>query len=221
MTNAYNIFMILLDINVYCRGVLMSKIINIGFLRQTKKVNFMDVKKVFEMLNTISPKDLLYKYNLDNSFPVDIRALLDKLDIKVIPYDFSNLEKSTYKSEVLEKGSILGAVVSTDEKIGIFYNKYDSETRIRFTLAHELAHCCLHPDDVREHIEFRSDDKNPDKKEKEANIFAGELLIPEEPLRYAVENLINLNIDILTQIFAVSSNVMNARLEHLNIKIGN
>lgn len=197
----------------------MSKIISIEQFRRIKKVDFMDVKKVLEMLNSTSAKDLLYKYNLDNSFPVDIRTLLDKLDIKVIPHDFSNLEKSTYKSEVLEKGAILGAVVSTDEKIGIFYNKHDSETRIRFTLAHELAHCCLHPEDVREHIEFRSDDKNPNEKEREANIFAGELLIPEEPLRYAVENLINPKIDILTQIFEVSSNVMKARLEHLNIKI--
>ncbi|MCI8777525.1 MAG: ImmA/IrrE family metallo-endopeptidase [Oscillospiraceae bacterium] len=145
--------------------------------------------------------------------------LLEKLDIKVIPYDFSNLEKNDYKNQVIEKGIIWGAAVHSGDRIGLFYRQDDSEKRKRFTLAHELAHCCLHMDEnTSEHIEFINDQANSnDEKEYDANVFAGELLIPEEPLRYALENLIMPKVEILAQIFGVSLNVMKARLKYLKI----
>ena len=69
-----------------------------------------------------------------------------------------------------------------------------------------------------EHIEFRNDQvNNNDEKEYAANVFTGKLLIPEEPLRYALENLITPKVEILAQIFGVSLNVMKARLKYLNI----
>lgn len=197
----------------------MAIIVHINRSYSCKMVVSMDVKNKLEMLTQSTPSDLVYKFALDNKFPINIRELLNKLDIKVIPYDFSNLEKNLYKNQVMERGVILGAVVSTKDEIGIFYRKDDPEVRIRFTLAHELAHCCLHPDDVKEHIEFRNDSKNPDAKEYEANVFAGELLIPEEPLKYAITNLINPKIEYLTEIFGVSAHVMQARLDYLDIKI--
>ena len=197
----------------------MANIIRINRNFSLGQVILMNVKDKLKLLRQSSPNDLLYKFDLGNVFPVDIMKLLEKLDIKVIPYDFSNLEKNDYKNQVIEKGIILGAAVHSGDRIGLFYRQDDSEKRKRFTLAHELAHCCLHMDEnTPEHIEFRNDQANiNDKKEYDANIFAGELLIPEGPLRYALENLIMPKVEILAQIFGVSLNVMKARLKYLNI----
>lgn len=195
----------------------MANIIEIN-----KKEIYMNTREKIQMLRDSTPKELLQKFGLDNKFPIDIRSLISKLEILIIPYDFFNLEKSDkYSQDVIKNGNILGAVVPTDDKIGVFYNKYASEKRIRFTLAHELAHCCLHidPNNYTEHIEFRNTlfDKSPH--EVAANIFAGELLIPEEPLLYALDNLITPTINILSKIFGVSNNVLRARLEYLDIEI--
>lgn len=191
-------------------------------IRIDKREFFMHTSEKIQMLNESTPKELLAKFDLGNEFPIDIRKLLSELEIVVIPYDFSSLEKSDeYSQEVIKNGNILGAVVPTDDKIGIFYRKFDSEKRIRFTLAHELAHCCLHidPNNYSEHIEFRNTLFDKSTHEVAANIFAGELLIPEEPLLYALDNLITPTINILSQIFGVSNNVMKARLEYLDIEI--
>ena len=97
----------------------------------------MNIKEKLRLLRQSTPNDLLYKFDLGNVFPVDIMKLLEKLDIKVIPYDFSNLEKNDYKNQVIEKGIILGAAVHSGDRIGLFYRQDDSEKRKRFTLAHE------------------------------------------------------------------------------------
>ena len=57
----------------------------------------MNIKEKLRLLRQSTPNDLLYKFDLGNVFPVDIIKLLEMLDIKVIPYDFSNLEKNDYR----------------------------------------------------------------------------------------------------------------------------
>jgi Zn-dependent peptidase ImmA (M78 family) len=61
----------------------------------------------------------------------------------------------------------------------IMYSKNSSTVRQRFTVAHELGHIVL------EHITFGSDSSQISSKlqEREANAFAGELLVPASDLR--------------------------------------
>ncbi len=72
--------------------------------------------------------------------------------------------------------------------IGI--NKYHNPRRQRFTLAHEFAHFCLHKDAIEREtkitdaILFR--DASSSNREKEANEFASQVLIPDDVFRQFV-----------------------------------
>lgn len=91
-----------------------------------------------------------------------------------------------------------------------------------FTIAHELAHCCLHIKDYdRPHIEFRLADEEKDRKEKDADIFAGELLIPLKRLRKVYTDLTVPTSSALASSFVVSISVMEARLDYLKISYYN
>ena len=118
-----------------------------------------------------------------------------------------------------QPGDVLGAIFAKDDSLGIFYRQGDSLNRIRFTLAHEIAHCCIHADTLeKRHIELRSALSASTPKEYKANVFAGELLIPESTLRDIHSRyLIAPPLSNISQIFKVSTNVMAARLEYLNL----
>lgn len=60
----------------------------------------------------------------------------------------------------------------------IIVNKNHSNDRMRWTLAHELGHCLMHEDTSV----FVNENRN---KEKEANEFAAEFLLPESEVRSA------------------------------------
>lgn len=79
------------------------------------------------------------------------------------------------------------------------FNHPSYEPRVRFTLAHELGHLCLHRDLYESH-NFRSpnewyellesfDPEDLRRYENQANEFAGRLLVPVEVLERKVEEL--------------------------------
>lgn len=153
--------------------------------------------------------------------PTNLRIILEKAGISALPKDFSQLEQTFGRIEGKDDVHILGALVTNDQNAAIFYNKNDAKDghRYRFTIAHELAHCCLAHygyGDRRMHIEFRRDDSGS-KEEIMANIFAGELLIPRNVLDKVLNELILPSVYTLSEIFAVSENVMLARLKYLKI----
>ena len=83
-------------------------------------------------------------------------------------------------------------------------------------------HCCLHIKDYdRPHIEFRLADEEKDRKEKDADIFAGELLIPLKRLRKVYTDLTVPTSSALASSFVVSISVMEARLDYLKISYYN
>ena len=172
-------------------------------------------KKLRE-LDGLTPDEILLIGGV-NSYPVDMQAILKKLGIRSGSMDFSNVEAQIPK--VIEsRGSILGAVTIIDDDVNIFYSEGSTDNRKRFTLAHELAHCCLNASSLRKgHIEFRFDERTSDPKELAANIFAGQLLIPEKPLRKMYDSLVLPAADVMAREFKVSTHVMEARLEHLGL----
>lgn len=174
---------------------------------------------ILEEIRNKKPYELLEKYKISSTPPIDISKLLENIGISTISQDFSEIERI----KQVERGSILGAALSSGDDLAIFYNRFDSLHRIKFTISHELAHCCLHcPTNESTHIEYRLylfSGLSPQelKKEKEANIFAGELLIPEKVLKKYYDEMIIPSLSSLSKIFDVSTSVMAARLDYLKM----
>lgn len=171
----------------------------------------------FKKIRNKTPYQLLQEYNISFEPPIDLSLLLQNIGISTISYNFEMIEKIKGK----EAGTILGAVFSNQDDLGIFFKESDSVHRQKFTIAHELAHCCLHcPVDEISHIQYRyseSIDIKEQKEEREANIFAGQLLIPKVTLVKYYENMIIPTLSDLSDIFSVSTSVMAARLDYLKL----
>lgn len=110
------------------------------------------------------------KISGQNSYPIKIKDIvlgLTRLGHKI-----------TVNGVPLSEG-FSGQIIQISDKTGILYNQNDSEHRQRFTVAHELGHFMMnHSMGVsREEI---INLKNKLKIEKEANIFAAELLMPKQ-----------------------------------------
>lgn len=166
----------------------------------------------------LTPEDILNKYwnPKRNTYPIDIAKILYQMKIRVLPYDFSK-----YDDDNLEN-RILGAMIADETDLALLYRNSETKNRNRYTLAHELAHCCLAhlEEESMPYIELRHDGSVTDTREIEANIFAGELLIPITELRgvLSMEYLNTLpKVTDLAKKFAVSTNVMKGRLRHLKI----
>lgn len=167
-------------------------------------------------------ESLVDKFDLWQTLPVDLTPILKHYGVTLYETDFSSLEQSEEMFEAFdEKGDILGAVVVNNDQIKILFKEDDSIHRQRFTIAHELAHCCLGSEALAQtgHVEFRRDlDSNtPHSIEFKANVFAGELLVPKKALDaiYLLNPIPKLSL--LAKYFDVSVNVMRARLDYLRL----
>lgn len=134
--------------------------------------------------------DLLNKFDLYDTTPVPVEDIVQQLGIELqyIANTDDQLSGFIYRDTTTGK-TILGV------------NAGHSENRQRFTIAHELGHYLLHPlDEVLidrkgygyGYGRLRSLDSSSGefKEEREANLFAAELLMPDATLRkraYATE----------------------------------
>ena len=168
--------------------------------------------KILREIGGLSALELLEKYGISLSPPIDIKRLVDNIGIRLIRYDFSNAEKAGN----YPLGSIIGAALSDGDCLDILYANNLTLNRVRFTVAHELAHCCLHNDSLEiNHLELRTNNVSP--KERDTNIFAGELLVPYSSLLPIYNQLLKPSLSVLAQIFLVSSIVMRERLKYLEL----
>lgn len=165
-----------------------------------------------------SPLEVLQRFGNPDCIPVDLEGLLSNIGISALPMDFSFLE------EKLNKGHILGLVLKDDKNAVIYYSEKDSPNRQRFTIAHELGHICknLVPDSTDyPYIDWRIEEESENEREKTANIFAGELLIPLHKLKEVYLSMaIPFSFD-LAKLFGTSLNVMEERLNYLKINYYN
>lgn len=174
-----------------------------------KKKDGDGMNEILKELKGKNAEDLLAKIDTTKP-PVDIKKLVETLGISVRKKDFGDIEKLAKARE----GTILGAAISKGNNLTVFYSDKATYNRMRFTVAHEIAHCCLHSDDLEvKHVELRTDADN--EHEQEANRFAGELLIPKKLLDKEYEKFIIPSLKTLAEIFDVSVNVMAARLDYL------
>lgn len=95
---------------------------------------------------------------------------------------------------------ICGMIFKEDDNYFILVNKYHSIGRKSFTIAHELGHYFLHKDLLDENSQLVSFIKSNDKDcpalargldynciEKEANVFAANILMPEKQFKEQCE----------------------------------
>lgn len=161
-----------------------------------------------------TPMEILKEYGDLDCIPINLTTLLQNIGISALPMDFTDLEKS------LHKGHILGLVLKDTKNAVIYYSKNDSVNRQRFTIAHELGHICNHlvPDsDDYPYIDWRIEEESETEKEKMANIFAGELLIPLSKLKDVYMSMTFPFSSDLAKQFGISENVMEERLNYLKI----
>ena len=201
----------------------MSRERYILYCAQQREMRVTTMCKPVSAIRNKSPQELLELGGQLNKVPVDLTALLKKLKISCIPFDFSELEVAKYGTKDLENvDHILGALVTNGDNAAILYRAQDQIDghRSRFTIAHELGHCCLAHYQIGEstvHLSFRHERTTDNIQEVAANIFAGELLVPRTTLESVIDELILPSVQTLADIFAVSTNVMLERLRYLKI----
>lgn len=140
-------------------------------------------------------RKVLKDYDL-SEVPTDLLKVFQQLGLKYI--------------ELNDAEDIDGAILEIGGKPAIaVLNKAKPISRQRFTLAHELGHIFLShaqrdaydPEEIREDQNTFTETSKPSR-EKEADAFASELLIPSERLK---ENVADINnIEKLADIFQVS-----------------
>ncbi len=119
----------------------------------------------------------------------------------------------------------INAKISADSKenFEITYNATHSLNRIRFSIAHELAHFFLHKDDViKNKTLYRKEDSSV--QEKEADSLAEEILMPQKAVmdfmgKFSKENLGEEVVTLVAKKFQVSVIVAIVRLRNLKFKI--
>lgn len=115
---------------------------------------------------------LLQKHGV-GAAPVDVFSLADRVGVRVVRQPLDD--------------DLSGILVRSDDSAVIGVNIDHHPNRQRFTLAHELAHFVLHADkptvyvdDLLVHFRGESLHAPQNSEEVEANVFAAELLMPEE-----------------------------------------
>jgi Zn-dependent peptidase ImmA (M78 family) len=113
-----------------------------------------------------------------------------------------------------------GTLIKNGGNWVITVNSRHSDSRQRYTLAHEFAHYCLHRDDYSsfEDMAFFRKEENRTMMEYEANQFAAELLMPEKAVRAAIADNV-LSLKELSKMFGVSLIAMRYRLIELGYKL--
>ena len=167
--------------------------------------------------------DLLNAHGLMHA-PVDIETAAKKLGVNV---SYQQLEDA-YSGMLVLKGGAAHIII----------NDGHHPNRQRFTLAHELGHFLLHVKNSTDRLfidtkfsrsgpasspSYRSADSSTTyAEEREANLFAEALLVPEQLLKKCIKEkqidvqmIDEFDVSLLASLFAVSEQMMAIRVEKL------
>ena len=156
--------------------------------------------------------------------PQKILQKAKELNIELYPIDIENVAKKIFNIEIRRENlgkAASGFLERINKTWYIYVNEYESVVRQRFTIAHELGHFILHKKDYinkttieYDQIFFRKNELT--QKEKEANDFAGEILMPKENVYQAIKDGKN-TVNKLAEFFQVSSSAARYRAFKLNL----
>lgn len=162
---------------------------------------------------------LIEEYGNIDTIPIDLKQIVENIGISVLPLDFTELNSKANGKK------ILGLVLSNHDNAVIYYDKNDSPESQRFTIAHELGHISHNLAEENsndcKYIDFRTSGTTDISREIDANIFAGELLIPLSKLKQVYMNMEFPSSPALAKVFGVSVKTMEARLKYLGVNYFN
>ncbi len=194
---------------------------NIIYFKNTKEKKYQggdNMCTIIERLHNKTPDAILTECGMEDILPIDLTEILKYYNLSALSRDLTILKCG--------KQEILGLVRTKGNNAAIFYQENMSIHRNRFTIAHEIAHICLHLDpsnnyDEEPYYDLYRTENDETEEEKQADIFAGELLIPLKKLKEVYLSLEIPRSDALAEIFGVSNNVMKKRLEYLKVSYYN
>jgi Zn-dependent peptidase ImmA (M78 family) len=161
--------------------------------------------EIIDMLPTPGIKqkaeEILAKIGIIGDIPVPVEKIVEYLGFEC--YLFKPNAQTI---------DISGAVNHRNKKI--FINASDPPKRQLFTVAHEIGHILLEGAQ-EDYIDYRRNSL-PDKKEKEADYFAGCLLMPEDIFSYQWK-LLHGDINKLSELFGVSTPAIAVRANTLGL----
>ena len=138
----------------------------------------------------------------------DIYKYAQSLGVVTIPFDIITYLKMHNISIIYEDMEDISGYIELKDEWTIGINKYQNETRQRFTAAHELGHLLFDRELIEERgkhndfILFR-ENTSTDKIERMANTFAAELLMPADEFNDIIKKGIN-QIEEIAHYFNVS-----------------
>lgn len=158
------------------------------------------------------------------------KRLLKELNIKTAPVDVEQVAANLGVAIRFEpaEDNLSGFLVRDikNHKAVIGVNETHSQVRQRFTIAHELGHFLLHEGEqlyvdrgVQINLRDEAASQGTILEEKEANLFAAELLMPAHFLKEDLADLDTLDLDRdipkLAEHYKVSTQAMTFRLVYL------
>jgi Zn-dependent peptidase ImmA (M78 family) len=152
-------------------------------------------------------EDVLHMH-WDGALPIRVDDIARRMGLQVIKRTSPEFQYSGYFRDASnsEHGIPL-----------IEFNGYDSFTRQRFTIAHELGHYVLrHGTSPRDYPNsFTTGTKDP--RERAANQFAAEILMPADTVHQVVMSGYASSIDEIANLFGVSTLAMGYRLDNIGL----
>lgn len=159
---------------------------------------------------------------------IETRKILSKYEITEVPVLVEDIAKKMgIKISYAPSVEYSGMLIRKDgEQALMGVNSTEPKTRMRFTIAHEIAHF-IFDKKTAVSIDYRNNgnilDKSPE--EKRADLFAANLLMPKKWLRLDVEKISQESfskdhIAELARKYGVSAEAMTYRLINLNLITG-
>ena len=151
-------------------------------------------------------------------------AILKKAGVRSLPVAVEEIaEKYQIKISRAPHKNFSGMLIRKAGRALIGINNSEAEVRQRFTIAHELGHFFLHPNQDA-FVDYR-DNKNGimrTPREKQANMFAAALLMPRKLLRkdfraIAKNGFSDDDLHALARRYNVSEDAIRFRLINLNV----
>ena len=171
------------------------------------------MRNIEELLAELSKEQLAILQYARRKAPVKMIKLARKLGLRVFEAAIP-MRAGAPMSGALRTGD---PVYEGKDGYWIECHKHDSETRKRFTVAHEIGHYLFHKhmmaDDIEDNALYHSDLSI--REEVEANKFAAWLLMPDELIAEYLEQ--GLDMDAMAKKFNVSRHAMAIKL---NLPLG-
>jgi len=197
--------------------------LGLNFYRKNKTLQNKYLKKLESLINIkkLSIQHLLETMEIVTNFQkINFNENLNPIEAAIACRQYWKVPKGAVSNlfEVVESAGIIicfidnlnfegfsgvSTILENNNNYVIFLNKQIPADRMRFTIAHELAHIILH------------DVPTPDS-EREANLFASEFLMPEVEIFENLKNLSMLNLPLLKKNWQASMTSIIVRAHELN-----